>query len=270
MVVEHMQAFGTSVVAGVTPGKGGTLVGKVRVYDSVRQAAEAAGVASFDVSIVYVPPLAALDAANEAMAARTRVLVIVTEHIPQRDVAHLLLLARERNTTVIGPNTVGFINPAARIKLGPIGGDRPVRSFVRGRIGIAGLGVSSAISVGGDAMLGLPPAGALRLFEDDPDTDAVLLFGEPGTAHEEEVANALATGAVRKPIVAYIAGMFTESMPRGTMFGHAGAIIEGDAGRPSAKMARLRRAGAHVAEHLDDLVPLLQVTLAGRDAGGAL
>jgi succinyl-CoA synthetase alpha subunit len=287
MVVGHMQAFGTSVVAGVTPGKGGSFIGKVPVYDSVREAAEAIGVASFDVSIVYVPPLAVLDAASEAIAARTRLLVVVTEHIPQRDVAHLLLLAREHHVTIIGPNTVGLINPAARIKLGPIGGDRPIRSFVPGRIGIisrsggmtaelglqlrlSGLGVSTAISVGGDAMLGLPPACALRLFENDPDTDAVLLFGEPGTTHEEEVANAIGTGSVRKPLVAYIAGMFTESMPRGTMFGHAGAIIEGDAGRPSAKVARLRQAGAYVAERLDDLVPLLRATLAGRDTGVAL
>lgn len=279
MVVGHMRAYGTRVTAGVTPGKAGTFVEDVPVFDTLRQAAGALGLARFDASIVYVPPLAALDAVAEAVECGVRFLLVVTENIPAHDCMRMLQLAERAGVTLVGPNSVGVISPRARLKLGPIGGDRPERAFVPGRIGIisrsggmtselglqlkrAGLGVSTAVSVGGDAMLGMPPAAVLAGFEQDPETDAVVMFGEPGTAFEEEAARLVEAGGFTKPLVAYVAGRFTEQMPEGTVFGHAGAIIERGRGKPTDKMQALRRAGAYVAERFDDVVPLLQQALA--------
>ena len=281
MVVRHMQAYGTPVAAGVTPGRAGASVEGVPVFDTLAQAARELGVDGFDASVVYVPPLAALDAVGEAVAAGVRFLLVVTENIPAHDAMRLLDLARRGGVTLVGPNSVGVISPALRLKLGPIGGDRPHRAFVAGRVGIisrsggmtselglqlkqAGLGVSTAVSVGGDAMLGLPPAAALERFQQDPETDAVLMFSEPGTAFEEAVARLLERGGFRKPLVVHVAGRFTETMPEGTVFGHAGAIIERGRGRPTDKMRALARAGALVAERFDDMVPLLLEALGQR------
>ena len=274
MVVGHMRAYGTPVAAGVTPGKAGASVDGVPVFDTLGRAARALGLERFDCSIVYVPPLAALDAVAEAVECGVRFILVITENIPAHDAMKLLELARRHGVTLVGPNSVGVISPGLRLKLGPIGGDRPERAFVPGRVGIisrsggmtselglqlkrAGLGVSTAVSVGGDAMLGLPPAAALARFQQDPETDAVLMFSEPGTAFEEEVARLLEAGGFTKPLVAHVAGRFTEQMPEGTVFGHAGAIIERGRGKPTAKMEALRQAGALVAERFDDMIPLL-------------
>lgn len=288
MVAAHMQQYGTPIAAGVTPGRGGARVGEVPVFDAVEEAARRLGVDGFDASVVYVPPLAALDAVGEALEAGIKFVLVITENIPLQDSLRILTLARQFGATLVGPNSVGVISPALRLKLGPIGGDRPERAFVPGRIGIvsrsggmtselglqlrrAGLGVSTAVSVGGDAMLGLPPAAVLALFERDADTEAVVMFGEPGTAFEEEVAGLLKSGAFTKPLVVHVAGRFVEQMPEGTMFGHAGAIVERGRGRPSDKMAVLRRAGALVAERFDDMVALLKeaVGLRSEAVGGA-
>ena len=281
MVAGHMLAYGTPIAAGVTPGRGGTVVDGVRVFDGLRTATSELGGRPFDVSIVYVPPSAALDAIAEAVDAGIRLLVVITENIPLHDVMRILSLCRGAETTLIGPNSVGVIAPARRLKLGPIGGDRPERAFPPGRIGIisrsggmtseaglqlrlAGFGVSTAVSVGGDAMLGLSPVDALRLFEQDSETDAVVYFGEPGMFHEEDAASLIEAGGFTKPLVAHVAGLFTEQMPEGTMFGHASAIIERGHGRPSDKMTALRGAGAHVAERFDDVVSVLRSALHGR------
>jgi succinyl-CoA synthetase alpha subunit len=278
MVVRHMQAYGTRVAAGVTPGKGGVRVDGVPVFDTLAQAASALGLQQFDVSVVYVPPLAALDAVAEAVECGVRFVVVIAENIPIHDAIKLVDLARRNRVTLIGPNSVGIISPGLRLKLGPIGGDRPERVFVPGRVGIisrsggmtsemglqlrrAGLGVSTAVSVGGDAILGTTPAEVLARFQEDAETDAVLMFGEPGTDFEEEVAHLLREGGFTKPLVVHVAGRFTEQMPEGTVFGHAGSIIEMGRGKPSAKMQALRRAGAHVAERFDDMVRLLMVAL---------
>jgi succinyl-CoA synthetase alpha subunit len=122
----------------------------------------------------------------------------------------------------------------------------------------AGLGVTTSVSVGGDPLIGMPPRDVLAMFEDDPDTQAVLLWGEPGTRHEEDVATLIEARGFTKPVVAYVAGSFVEGMPEGTVFGHAASIIEGNVGRPSTKRARLKEAGARVAEQFDDIIPLLQ------------
>jgi len=181
-----------------------------------------------------------------------------------------LALCRRAGATLIGPNCTGLIEPRRRIKLGSIGGDNPDRCFVPGRVGIisrsggmtsesawmvrrGGGGVSTAISIGGDAMVGLPPREALRLFEEDPNTDMVFIWGEPGTVMEEEAAEALETGEFTKPLIAYVAGHFIEDFPEGTIFGHAAAFVHKKMGRPSDKVERLEAAGACVLRTYDDL-----------------
>jgi succinyl-CoA synthetase alpha subunit len=271
MVTRHMLDYGTQIVSGVTPGRSGQLVEDVPVFDTVKQAVlETSPTASF----ISVPPAATLDAVAEAIAGGIPLIVIATEGIPQHDVLRMLELADENGTVIIGPNSVGVIRPVDSVKIGAIGGENPERAFVPGRIGVvsrsggmtaeigltlrlAGHGVSTAISVGGDALIGSTPATLLAEFQRDRETDAVILFGEPGTRFEEDVAHRIASDEFTKPLIALIAGEFTESLPEGTAFGHAAAIIEGDSGRPSTKRAVLQEAGARVAGSLDQIAELL-------------
>jgi succinyl-CoA synthetase alpha subunit len=273
MVVRHMLSYRTAVAAGVTPGKSGEEVEAVPVYGTIAEAVEATG-APFDVALTYVPPLAALDAAAEAIDAGVRFLLVPTENIPLLDALRLLDRARQRDVTVIGPNSVGLISPAERIKLGAIGGDSPDRAFVPGRVGVmsrsggltaevglqlrrAGLGVSTAVSIGGDAMIGTTPADLYRRFADDDDTDAVVYVGEPGTLLEEELAAEIERHRNETPLIAVVPGDFLEDFPRGTAFGHAGAVIESGYGSPREKRRVLAEAGADVAECFDDVVALV-------------
>lgn len=273
MVTAHMTAYGTPVVAGVTPGRGGGEVSGVSVYDTLEEAVERH---SPNATLISVPPAAVLDACLEALSQRMRLLVIATEGVPQHDVMLILEKAFDAAARVIGPNSVGVINPASRVKVGAIGGDNPDRAFPPGRIGIisrsggmtseiglmtkrVGLGVSTAVSVGGDALIGTPPATLLPLFERDDETDGVVLFGEPGTRFEEYVAKAVRERRYTKPLIAMVAGHFTETLPEGTAFGHAAAMIEGDAGRPSHKIDLLREAGVLVADDMEDLLQYLSM-----------
>jgi succinyl-CoA synthetase alpha subunit len=275
MVVGHMLAYGTPVVAGVTPGRGGQQVHGVPVYDMVAQAVARHGATA---TVISVPPAGALDAVLEALAAGLRLLVLVTERVPRHDALKAVTAARAAGATLIGPNCTGLIAPARRLKLGPIGGDRPERCFAPGRVAVvsrsggmtaecawmvrrAGEGVSVAISVGGDPLVGTRPAEALARLEHDPATAAAVLWGEPGTAFEEEVADLLAAGGFTRPLIAHVAGRFVEELPAGAVFGHAAALVEGGQGRPSAKVERLRAAGALVADRLDDLGSLLHQVL---------
>lgn len=274
MVTRHMLDYGTRVVSGVTPGRGGQDVEDIPVFDTVTQAVEQTAPTA---SLISVPPAATLDAVGEAIAGGIRLIVIATEGIPQHDVLSMLERADETGTVIIGPNSVGVIRPADSVKIGAIGGEHPARAFAPGRIGVmsrsggmtaeigltlrlASLGVSTAISVGGDALVGSTPATLLAEFQDDPETDAVVLFGEPGTRFEEDVAHRIADGQFTKPLVALVAGEFTEHLPEGTAFGHAAAIIEGDSGRPSTKRKALEAAGARVARTLDDIAGLLNMS----------
>ncbi|HBR10017.1 CoA-binding protein [Candidatus Bipolaricaulota bacterium] len=272
MVAKLMLDYGTSVAAGVTPGRGGQNVEGVPVYDTLKAARQEH---KLNTSIIYVPPAAVLNAVWEAVANDLQLILIVTENIPQLDAIKILQLAKNHDVQVVGPNSVGIISPAQRCKLGAIGGDNTERCFVPGRIGVisrsggmtaecswmvkrAGYGVSTSVSIGGDALIGTPPQALLPLFEEDEETEAVLLFSEPGTNFEEEVADSLEQRKFTKPLIAYVAGSFTEDMPEGTVFGHAAAIIERDVGRPSTKIERLAKAGAYVAEQFDDIIGLLR------------
>lgn len=289
MVTAHMTSYGTNVVGGVTPGRGGAdaeQVSGVPVYDTVEEAVRAT---SPNASLISVPPGAVLDACLESLAHGIRLLMIATEGVPQHDAMLIIERAEDYAARVIGPNSVGIIHPASRTKIGAIGGDNPDRAFPapatdrdvsNGNIGIisrsggmtseiglmakrVGLGVSTAVSVGGDALIGTTPARLLPLFQRDPETEGVVLFGEPGTQFEEEVANVLESRRYTKPLFAVVAGRFTESLPEGTAFGHAAAMIERGAGRPSWKIERLREAGAMVVEEFDDLIHFLNLEFFG-------
>jgi len=276
MVTQHALAYGTKIMAGVTPGKEGQNVEGVPVFDTLKRACK-----EFEIntSVVYVPPAFAYDAVMEAVGNGIALIVIITERIPQQDAVRFLAAARQNNCTIVGPNSVGVITPEDKVKLGAIGGDNAARCFVSGNVGVisrsggmtaecawmikqAGFGVSTCVSIGGDTLIGSPPKNILGMFEDDPMTKAVVMWGEPGTGYEEEVAAFVKDKGFTKPLIAYIAGRFVEEMPEGTVFGHAASIIEGDYGKPSVKMAHLRDAGCHVAENFNDIIPALQNVMA--------
>jgi succinyl-CoA synthetase alpha subunit len=174
---------------------------------------------------------------------------------------------------------VGIINPGDRVKMGAIGGDNVERCFVPGEIGVvsrsggmtaecswmvkrAGFGVSTSVSIGGDPLIGSTPKAILEMFEKDSKTKAVIMWGEPGTNYEEEVADLVMAGGFTKPLIGYMAGRFVESMPEGTVFGHAASIIEGEVGKPSNKSLKLREAGCLVAENFNDIIEMLQGAMA--------
>lgn len=257
----EMLEYGTDVVAGVTPGKGGQEVEGVPVYDSVEEALEEHP--EINASLVYVPPFAAKDAAFEAMDNGIKMIDIVTERVPTKDSWKIFEKAEEEDARVVGPTSVGIISPG-KSKLGPIGGSEPEKVYKPGKVGIisksggmttetawvvrqAGYGVSTAIGLGGDRIAGTAFEDALRLFEEDDQTEAVVMFGELGGTYEEKAAELVENGGFSKPLIAFIAGKFTEEMPS-RQYGHAGAVIRGETGKPSHKEKALREAGAHIVE----------------------
>ncbi len=251
-----MCAYGTRVVAGVTPGRGGQSVLRgIPVYDSVREAADEH---SPDASVLFVPAPMAKDAALEALDADVKTVVIITEHVPVHDVLCILAYARVTASVVVGPNTFGVVS-AARSKIGIA----PGSLFCEGVVGIVArsgtltyeiasdlsrnrLGQSTVVGIGGDPVVGLSFKDVLMQFESDRDTQVVVLVGEIGGSAEEDACEMIEQ--MTKPVVAYIAG---KTAPAGTRMGHAGAIIERGRGGYEQKVAALRRAGAQV-------VPLAQ------------
>lgn len=255
---QRMQEYGTRVVAGVTPGKGGRTHLGLPVFNTL---AEAVGAERPSVSVVFVPPLAAADAIMESADAGLDLVVCITEGIPTRDMIRVKAYLKRRPTRLIGPNTPGIISPG-RCKIGIMPGNihRPGRVGIMSRSGTLtyeavdqvtqlGLGQSTAVGIGGDPIVGLRFVDLLRLFRDDPETDAIVLIGEIGGTAEEEAA-ALIAGGFPKPVVAFIAG---RTAPPGRRMGHAGAIIAGGHGTAADKMAALKAAGAHVVESPADI-----------------
>ena len=272
MVAKHALAYGTKIVAGITPGKEGQSVEGIPVYDTLKRACDKHEI---NTAVVYVPPAFAYDVVMEAIGNGVPLIVVITERIPQQDAVRFLSAARQAECTILGPNSVGVITPEDRVKLGAIGGDNPERCFVPGNVGVvsrsggmtaecawmvkrAGFGVSTCVSIGGDTFIGSPPKKILGMFENDPKTKAVVMWGEPGTRYEEDVAEFIKEKGFTKPLIAYMAGRFVEQMPEGTVFGHAASIIESGAGKPSNKMAALRESGCHVAEDFNDIISILQ------------
>ena len=277
MAVRHTIAYGTEICAGVTPGKGGEHVEGVPVFDTIEAAIRETG-GPFDASVVYVPPFMALDAVSEAAANGIRLVLVVTENIPVHDAARLLGLAQAQDVCLIGPNSVGVIEPGRRIRLGAIGGEFPDRAFAQGCVGVmsrsggltvelglqlrlAGLGVSTAISIGGDAMLGNGPAALIRHFQEDDDTEAVVYVGEAGTRMESDLATTLVELDGHKPVVALILGRFIEGFPKGSVFGHAGAVVNHADDAPSTKLQQLANAGALTAETIEEALEHLSGVL---------
>jgi succinyl-CoA synthetase alpha subunit len=259
----QMLDYGTPIVAGVTPGKGGTEFRGVPVYDTVREAVAAQGA---DTSIIFVPPPFAADAICEAAAAGVQLVVCITEGVPVHDMLRALRFLGERGTRLIGPNCPGVITPnEAKV------GIMPADIYARGRVGLisrsgtltyemaqllrdAGLGCSTCVGIGGDPLIGSTFVDILALFRDDPETEAIVLIGEIGGSDEEAAARYIAETAYPKPVVAFISG---RSAPPGKRMGHAGAIISGSSGTPQAKVEAFQRAGVPVADTLDQVVTLL-------------
>jgi len=268
--IRYCLDYGTRIVAGVTPGRGGEMVEGVPVFNTVASALAATGA---DASAVYVPARGVKDAVMEAVEAGIRVLACFAENVPRHDAAAAVAAARSAGAHMAGFNTNGVISPG-RCKLGGIGGDRAAQIYAPGRIGVcsrsggmsaeicwmlsrAGMGASTCVSMGGDPIVGMRMVEVLKLFEADPETDACVIFGEPGGTHEIEVAAALRSGELRKPVVALIAGQFQERYPAGVSFGHFAAVIKGENDSASAKRRILAAAGARVATSLEEIPQLL-------------
>jgi len=269
---------GAKIVGGVTPGRKGRDVHGVKVYDTVAQVVEAHG-APIDGSVVTVPPAFTKDAVFEAIENGIGLIVIVTERIPRRDVAQMVELAALRGARIIGPNCLGIIVPDV-IKMGGIGGParNAAQAYTPGPIGVisrsggmttemsstlsaAGLGQSTAVSIGGDAIIGSTYAELMGLFEADEQTEGIVIYTEPGGRMEAELARWVTDNGCTMPIVAFMAGRFMDEMP-GMSFGHAGTIVEGIQDTASEKILRLAEAGITVAEEISEIPTIMQGKLA--------
>ena len=264
-----MLDYGTLVVAGTSPGKGGSNVHGVPVFDSV---AEVLAKQSVDASIIFVPAPFAADATLEALESGIKLVVIITEHVPLKDTVQLMSYAKQVNAIIIGPNTPGVITPG-KSKVGIL----PEHVFAAGDVGIvsrsgtltyeiaagltaAGIGQTTCIGVGGDPVTGLNFVEVLEMFLKDPKTKAVALIGEIGGNLEEYTADYVSKVGYPKPIVAFVSGRFA---PVGKRMGHAGAIIMGNSGTAASKIAAFEAAGVAVAEKPSDVARLLKQKLKG-------
>lgn len=261
-----MKEYGTQIVAGVTPGKGGIEVLEVPVFDTVQEAWDSNG--PIDVSVLFIPAPLVKSAALEAIEAGVKLLVIVPDRVPIYDVLHIAQAARSNDARFIGPNTLGVLSPGKAV-LGMIGGraDSARSWFIPGPVGISsrsggitsamahylaqeGIGATTLVHVGGDVVVGLPHPDVSLLFESDSETKAIVLFGEIGGTQEERLADLVETGSVTKPVIAFIGGKAAKS---GTRFSHAGAIVEGGRGTYKGKVERLREVGVTVVDEFGDL-----------------
>ncbi len=263
---EAMLSYGTKVVAGVTPGKGGQQVQGVPVYNTVSEAASHRGA---NTSILFVPARFARSAALEAIEAGIKTVVAITELIPQKDAIEFIAKAEERGTIIVGPNTPGVISPPKRVKVGIM----PNHIFKAGTVGIAsrsgtltyeiawhitnaGLGQSMCVGIGGDAIVGLDFIKLLEMFRDDEETKGVVLIGEVGGQVEELAARYISETKYPKPVVAYIAGRLAPPEKR---MGHAGAIVMGNVGTAKSKIEAFTAAGVPVADKPSDIAKLLKL-----------
>jgi succinyl-CoA synthetase alpha subunit len=277
--------YGSKIVGGVTPGRKGREVHGVPVFDTVAQVIDHNGGAVPDGSVVTVPPAFTKDAVFEALEHGISTVVVVTERIPRRDVAQMVELADSHGARIIGPNCLGLIVPGVA-KMGGIGG--PARNaeqaYQPGSVGVmsrsggmtteisstltaAGLGVSTAISIGGDAIIGSTYAELMPHFEADEQTEAIVIYTEPGGRMEAQLSEWVAENQSRLPIVAFMAGRFMDDEEmQGMSFGHAGTIVEGKEDTATQKIARLEEAGIPVVERIDEIPDVVKTKLeeAGR------
>ncbi|MBI83464.1 MAG: succinate--CoA ligase subunit alpha [Planctomycetaceae bacterium] len=271
-MVSDMLDYGSRIVAGVTPGKAGQNVQGVPVYDTIAQLREEH---CPTVSIISVPAPAVLDAALEAFAGGIELCLIMTERIARLDTSKIIVAARQAGCRVIGPNSLGLIRPSVA-KLGTIGGriDNVRQSFTPGSTAVLsrsggmttelasfltshGIGQSIAIGVGGDPIVGSNFAELVLLLEDDPATQSVVIYGEPGGTAEEDLAQDLSSRKSRLRINAFLSGRFVDDL-EGVRFGHAAVIVEEGRGSVQGKKKALREAGVFVAERFDDILEGLE------------
>ena len=265
----QMIEYGTVVVAGVTPGRGGQLFDGIPIFNSVKDAVEATGA---DTSAIFVPPPFAADAIIEAAEAGLALAVCVTEGIPTLDMIPVCRYAREKKMLLVGPNTPGVISPGKckvgvmagyihrRGDIGVVSRSGTLTYEVVGQLSRRGMGQSTCVGIGGDPICGLSLVDTLQMFEEDPDTRAVIMIGEIGGSQEEEGA-AFCESSMAKPVVAYIAGV---SAPPERRMGHAGAIVTGGRGAAMGKIEALERAGVRVARNPGEIGRTMLSLLAGR------
>jgi len=262
-----MLDYGTRIVAGVTPGKGGLKVEGVPVYDTVNEALDEH---EADASIIFVPAPVVRDAVLEAIGSGLKLVVIITEAVPMKDAMEFLWEGKRSSVRIIGPNTPGVITPN-ECKLGIM----PSHVFKKGKVGVvsrsgtltyevsagltqSGLGQSTCLGLGGDALVGLTFVEALEMFKNDRETDAVALIGEIGGNAEELAAEYIKTTGYAKPVVAYVVG---RSAPAGKRMGHAGAIIMGRSGTAESKIKAFESVGVDIAEMPNDVARILRERL---------
>lgn len=263
---QQMLAYGTNIVAGVTPGKGGMEVEGVPVFDTVREAVANTGA---NTSIIYVPARFAADAILEAADAGIRLVICITEGIPVMDMVRVRRYLEDVGTRLIGPNCPGVITPG-QSKVGIM----PGHIHTPGPVGIVsrsgtltyeavyalthrGIGQSTVVGIGGDPIVGTTFLDVLKMFQEDPQTEAVVLIGEIGGTEEERAAEYI-QASMTKPVVGFIAG---QTAPPGKRMGHAGAIISGGTGTAAEKIAALQRAGVAVARHPEEIADLIAEVL---------
>ena len=274
--------YGSKVVGGVTPGRKGREVHGVPVFDTVAQAVESHG-GPIDGSVVTVPPAFTKDAVFEAILNGIKLVVIVTERIPRGDVAQMVELAETEGARIIGPNCLGLIVPEV-CKMGGIGGPAKdaAKAYAPGPVGVmsrsggmtteisssltqAGLGVSTAVSIGGDAIIGSTYAELMPYFEADEQTQAIVIYTEPGGRMEAQLAQWVKDNNSRLPIIAFMAGKFMDDEEmQGMSFGHAGTIVEGKEDSATEKIARLQEAGIPVVQRIDEIPDLVKAKIAER------
>ncbi len=274
---EVMKGYGTRVVCGVTPGRGGKKVHGIPVYNTVEEAREQHPHVS--VSVVFVAARFAKMAAFEALSAGMKVVVMIPERLPQQDMLEIIEQGNKKGAIVLGPNCIGMVSPGKAI-LGMIGGtpDLARTIFTEGYCGVlsrsggnttttsyyltqAGVGQSTCIAIGGDAFVGSTFADLLPFFEADEQTKAVAAYGEIGTSIEEDAARLIMEGGFTKPFIIYVGGRY---MQEETRFGHAGAIISKGKGTVEEKERALRKAGAYVVDHLGDIGDVVKQAVSER------
>jgi len=273
--LKHMLAYNTSVLCGVTPGKGGQEIDGVPVFNSVAEAVKK--FPAVTTSVLYVPPRFVKGAALEAMRSGIKQILIFAENVPIQDATIIIETARKQGVSVIGPSSVGVIR-VGEWRLGSIGGSTPNHAFSKGNVAIlsksggmcsetalmltlAGIGQSVVFGVGGDVIIGTTFADLAEELENDPETKAIVLCAEMGGSYEEQFAEAVKTGKLTKPVVAFVCGVFAESIDRELAFGHAGAIIEGGKGTAREKKKILESAGITVVDYHHEIVEKLKEIL---------
>lgn len=263
--------YGAKILCGVTPGRGGREVHGIPVYDCIKSALRDR---PCNTAVVGVPPAFVRGATMEALDNDIPLVVILTERAPRKDVAEVISFAQRKGARIVGPNSLGLISPH-KTKVGMVGGpaEDVMKAYSPGKVGILsrsggmttelanlltinGIGESTAVSIGGDPIVGSTYSDLIPLFQQDPDTKAVVIFCEPGGTSEEALADYVKEHNVKLPIIAFVAGRFADQMP-GMRFGHAAVVVEGDRGSTASKIRKFKEAGIMVAEEFNDIIKYL-------------